>query len=894
MNCLLGDAGIAIGLTSLPFRQETKFYQNELHDSLFPNYKRAVLENFSANDTGSGFASEFRESFYKPVPYYLFGSFDLAVLTLVDDFEMMARTFRAFDPMLSSAQNKSYPENFFYKVITGPTPQFKRDDSIVKLAAQTFLKEDRLPLFAMSLLKLNNALLLGAGTELLRLVIRFINAIAKRQAAANGKVQAILLESYSANEITLLVFTSSYSAAAKLITFIREARLRDLLEAGSSVLRADESPVYLQHCLLTELITGQGKDIDVLNASLFIDTESYFGFDFRLLDPAQRALLERIDSNDTMDLFCQWSVRPGHLGSSIEELGQRNQSEVATCVGRGDLFEQARNLTTRQMIQQVLASLDAESLPRHAKRRQTMPAMAGGVVQSLTLERTNGEYVEADLSLMSFTVEEITAIQDRLRAVWAPKILTAKVLNAFTNYNDGILDPALYGYFVELLPLMKLIQQTVFDWYEAPQKVDLGLVCATLEKVTDNFERAYRNRFYNSYRMGDITDFNLDFKGGIQQLITSFDAAYKAICSELGRPESFVYVAGSPGVYSTRYEVRLNYYHVFQPEIFASIVNHEAANFYFTRFVGQPLPPFATATELAIDPHQRRSSKAPDTILARLDKLRNWHLGEQRILLPYITKALFKYVFVDLLALYFGYNRNGNLFTYWYWGYFAQTSHAYSREGTVDEIQLVTFMLRMRWIQRISRVQAADVSFGMKSFDDLYRDWKPIIDQFLEWLWARTDLNRWNNEVLSYVESKFRRIYRLTEDETVQQISERLEKEAGILRAKIERGETCLYSRVDERSMFKFTEQIFYAYLSLLADRFGKGDILLDRCKDGHPQVRPHHAKALFDPIGGIFTHDPVTRRERFRYRSSLTMSLWDMAQKEKKEVVRKQLRRAV
>jgi hypothetical protein len=439
---------------------------------------------------------------------------------------------------------------------------------------------------------------------------------------------------------------------------------------------------------------------------------------------------------------------------------------------------------------------------------------------------------------------------------------------------------------------MELIQKTVVDWQAPANKTSLGLICATLEKVTDNFERAYRNRFYNSYRMGDITDFNLDFKGGIQQLISSFDAAYKAICSELGRPESFVYVAGSPGVYSTRYEVRLNFYHVFQPEIFACIANHEAANFYFTRFNGRSVPWFALACELA--PVENRSDHNKIVpIFRKLEAMRRRSHGQQRTLLSFVTQPLFNYVFVDLLAFYFGYNRNERLWTYWYWAYFAQNSDAYSRAGHVDELQVVNFMLRLRWIQRISRIHDTEpIRFGMELFDRLFREWTPVLDRFLDWIWNEPELKVWNTEVVSYVESKFHEIYSVSASETIQQITDRLEQGASVLRAKLQRGETCQYSRQDDRSAFKFTEQVLYAYLSLLKDHFGDGDILLDRQEDGRPAIKSSSAKALFDPIGGIFTHDPLTRRERFRYRTALTMSLWDMAEKEKKRAVLRRLKR--
>lgn len=592
MTCLLNDAGIAIGLTSLPFRQEIEFYTEEFEQSLFRKYKKAVLDNFSS-DVRNTFDAEFQDCFYKPIPYYLFGSFDLAVITLVDDFEMMARTFRPFDPMLSSRKGKGYRENFFYKVITGPTPQFREDDSIVRVAQRTFLKDERAPLLVMSLLKLNNALLLGAGTEFLRGVVRFIKAAAKRHETQNPSLQVVLLESYTSNEITLLVFTDSYSSAAELITSIREIRVLDLSKPDGEVFTREAALDLIKDCLITALSPANPEE-KILHAPVFADTETYFGFDFRMLYPEQRALLNLINSNDLLDMFCQWSIKPGHLRHSIDELVKEYRDDVSGCIGRGDIIEQTQGLSTKQVIERLLNSIQNEELPRHATRRQTMPKLTERVVAALPHDGNVAiEYDGPDLRPLAFSVSEITEIQDHLRAVWTPKILTGKLLNTFTNFNDGILDPALYGYFIELLPFMELIQNTVAYWHERTGQTSLGTICQTVEKLTDNFERAYRNRFYNSYRMGDVTDFNLDFKGGIQQLLTSFDAAYKAICSLLGRPESFVYVAGSPGVYSTRYEVRLNYYHVFQPEIFGCIANHEAANFYLTRLDPSNIPSFA-------------------------------------------------------------------------------------------------------------------------------------------------------------------------------------------------------------------------------------------------------------------------------------------------------------
>lgn len=637
---------------------------------------------------------------------------------------------------------------------------------------------------------------------------------------------------------------------------------------------------------------GTGTDGDLLDATLFIDTESYFGFDFRLLKSENSSLLEKIDAGDSMDLFCQWSVKPGHLQDSISDLIANN--ELTTCVGRGDLFEQATGLTTREMVGQVLNSLKTDSRPQHARRRHTMPAMGRTVMESLGLkEEQNATYVDPDLAPMSFSVQEISHIQNGLRALWAPKILTVKVLNAFTNFNDGILDPSLYGYFIELLPIMKLFKEKVVAWNEGREKSSLEEITEALGNLTENFERAYCNRFYNSNRMGDITDFNLDFNGGIQQLITSFDSAYKAICSELGRPESFVYVAGNPGIFSTRFEARLDYYHVFQPEIFASIANHEAATFYFTRYCGQPVPPFAVATDIAQSEHPSHPDQG--ALLRRLSRPRRSKDPQQKVMWEFVTDELFKVIVVDLLAFYFGYNRNYSVFAYWYWGYYAQTYEAYSDAGKVDVTRFGSFMLRMRWIERMTRSSASPaLRFGMTEFDNSYQETRKVVDDFLDSIWNQSDLVNWNREAVYFVESKFGEIHRTHPGETTDQITERLESEMLKMRAKLEQGETCVYAERNEKSSFKFTEQIFYAYLSLLKKRFGDGDILLDRPREGIAVVNATSAKALFDPVGGIFTHDPETRRQRFRYRAGFTMSLWDMAQKEKKRTVLERLRRTI
>jgi hypothetical protein len=152
---LMGDAGIAVCLLSLPFQHEKTFYDREIQ-TIYANYRNAVRNNFG-HAARENLKSEFNY-FYKPSAYFLFGRFDLAVISLIDDFDFSSRTFHPFDPMLDVG-NKPYFENFFCRVITGPTPCLDPQTNIVTRARQTFLAEPRKPLFAMTVLKVSNGLL---------------------------------------------------------------------------------------------------------------------------------------------------------------------------------------------------------------------------------------------------------------------------------------------------------------------------------------------------------------------------------------------------------------------------------------------------------------------------------------------------------------------------------------------------------------------------------------------------------------------------------------------------------------------------------------------------------------------------------------------------------------
>jgi len=45
--------------------------------------------------------------------------------------------------------------------------------------------------------------------------------------------------------------------------------------------------------------------------------------------------------------------------------------------------------------------------------------------------------------------------------------------------------------------------------------------------LNDGFEFAWRNRFHAGWRIGEMADFNLEYKGSIQQFVSADTDAYK-------------------------------------------------------------------------------------------------------------------------------------------------------------------------------------------------------------------------------------------------------------------------------------------------------------------------------------------------------------------------------
>jgi hypothetical protein len=206
--------------------------------------------------------------------------------------------------------------------------------------------------------------------------------------------------------------------------------------------------------------------------------------------------------------------------------------------------------------------------------------------------------------------------------------------------------------------------------------------------------------------MNEITDFNIDFNGGIQQLLLAYDSAYKSLTSLLGEGigRSMAYVSGHSNIESDILSVRLNYFHLYQPEFFAAAATHEAANHFFNRILDEE---------------------------GEEDDL--WMVGSylENDQLSLLEKSVLRYFFMDIVSYYFSYANDFELFFFWHWTSFLQTSLAYNLDGSLHQELFNKFMLRMYLMDAFLELHYFDQPeppFGAAPAS-LARSWKITYEQ---------------------------------------------------------------------------------------------------------------------------------------------------------------------
>ena len=942
--------GIFLGLLTMPFGQEKDFIKYEI-ENLFEQYKENVRNNLNQTVSKN---TEFSRYLYRPRPYCLFGSFDLAVISLVDDFGLATRHFHPFSPLVSDklkadkekGKTDYSSSNYTFHVISGLAPDLRYIDSkeskLLERARQTFLnsRTKDYPFIGITSLKVNNALLIGGGGDTIDIILQEVQSVlSEAELKDNTSLNYCIFHSLSWHELTIVFFSNSYEVIAEQVFALRKLTLKDTKPRGSH--SETRKKIYddckrdslLYHFLESEKIANSSERAEA--AHLFVHTHTIFGYDLNILFDNRR-FDKTLDKK--LNFQMNWDIKPGHLSAFRRALEAKIASSPEykflkngrITAGRGDYtYTITQNAMEgfRKLIKVIIGEKDEKyPLKQHIRQLNTVPEFTRKFPDSQKeVTALSNQYPFHDyLHRFQFKLEEIESVRSTLKRLRVSKVVREKVSNMYTIYNDGISDKILYGYFIELKPFLEMIREMLKSWIEKAddKALPVFVLSNSLDAIAQNFETAYQNRFGQSYIMNEITDHNLKFNGGIQQLVTAYDGAYKSLTTLLGERFikikrdmglSIAYVSGFPNIESDILSVRLNYFHLYQPEFFAAAATHEAANFFFERW------------------YDTMDEKPELENIARL-------LKDDSI--PPFVKSTIQYFFSDTASFHLTYADDFELFFYWHWCSIIQIDALYRQDGSIYQPFLDHFILRMRLIAHYTNNQDVlnkmiSPPFGCDQdifvdvwdevMDNSQRNFEELEENYGEYLKQCYDLvlgflvmdfaYHDKENFFSYIQETIKKDSPFTKEIDDYHDNQKfdffvheeenqaytyvcyarqiyLRNIASEIIKSFKRGELynfdhwrghlpLTYSKDQEAFFF---QALSLAYLKLVQELCGNQAQLLKRAHSSNcVEVDTTNVSLWFDPLGGVFTTKLETRKLYYKYRVIFLKSLWNLSMKRKR-----------
>lgn len=446
-----------------------------------------------------------------------------------------------------------------------------------------------------------------------------------------------------------------------------------------------------------------------------------------------------------------------------------------------------------------------------------------------------------NLKSYQFNHECFVKLRKTFLEVGVAKIITNKIFNLLSNYNDSIRDPIMFIYFIELKSGLDKLVSFIYN-YKDHGKLSTNLVSfqKNLTVITDELQTGFYNRYQNSHSLLEVSDTNLEFKGGIHQIVSAYDVIYKIFTKAIGIPGGFTRVSSMPNVTSSQFSLLLNNNHLFQPEIFISILAHEAANGFLEGNLEN--------TNLLTCFRKLKARK-----LERINHLIGVTLGTD----------IARYFLVDSISFIIGYQEDFKLFMRWHFYHMVQINDSYSNAN-----QLNQFIVHQNFIRIFLLASVLDLDSN-----EGYMQFRNDVRSYYEKQLNNDYFKNINNDLIEFKEDfialwnavkvtlfDFRQIKNLIISSDFNEIL-RLISEGS-------------------KNNFKFA----LVYLNYYLKEKYLNPILPDdklyflKRNDSGVAIKGQNALSanyLFDSRGGLFTFNPLCRGEHFHKSTYFMRQLW-------------------
>lgn len=895
MEYRVDKCGLLIGLVDNQSEiSSEKLFEEEFKKNIFSGYRDHIEE----------IGGEIDKELYKPVGYHLFGDCNMAVLSLIDDFAFPNRVLHTGHGYISESSEE---RKYTLQIVNGIHTWIEDSTEIPTLQEQalsTFLRtENAYPFIGIVSYKLNNGLLIGNGTGLLEILKRKLFGLKK---SVGYSIELICIDCFSNDELTVVYFSTELSSISYFTNETRILKLRDLAEESDNDICelvdniAGSSLLY--ESLKKKLSVKERLDI-VKDAHIFSTSFSHLGYAMTLDDCLPV-------SDEKLIFQYHWDLKPGHYNDFKKEVvGEKlifdTSAEERIMPGidmmqlivKDETFSDFRNKTKKLVSNKKIAQYIR-------KQRINVIFSKPGVAECIN--KPNHPELMKRLSECRFSHQELIELRKDLDACRVSKVLKERTLKMYGTFNDCITDLLFFNYFIELKGYLEGIRIRIHKYLDTvSENTSLEDFHVWLNRMIRNFEQAYYNRFHHSSRMRNISDFNLEYNGGIQQLISAYDTAYKAILKEwLGEESNYncVYVSGYEKVSSDRDSLRINISHITYPELYAATVWKEALNFYWSAS--------EYANPQSLNQVNVAQNKQLLSISDNIRMLKNKILYNKAyvpssyvhtLMLNSTNELFIHYLMADVVVFKTGYMSDFNVFSFWYWHYFSQMSHFYTHEGDMQPEVFVKFLARWVFTRHFKMGKRENIQEDYVAFDpklsELWHCYVYEVSTFIEILLEELErfdfLSHINAEaiLMDYkhwgMEDFFGRELHSDEEQKMLEMFRRWNAELRKQEMAFQEGKVILLDR-QETTDFSFIRNLMYNYLQSISglneSEERKTIHVLERNKKGEILKRHQYCSILSDPLGGMFLVDNSKREDYFKLRSVFYKSLWGAGLQMKKD----------
>lgn len=766
-------------------------------------------------------------------------------------------------------------------------------------------------------------------------------------------------------------------------------------------------------------VIAECRDISPFGTHVFFNTSTTIGFALGILDDLLPTLTEarrdnpdanlpelirevltrtrkdggvwQVDDKDKVCFVRRWSTKAGHDYRAASTLNSGRKEDYLLAIGRADLVypcstaeqpdqESKREATggakfrytdscgvVSEVVLQVLALTTDGDVANE---------LAAGIVSVHTTvavlplrDQSTGSLPKGHTSAsatrerFALTARKIGDIREKLRTLHLPKVTELRVHNALALYNDGVRDNFLFSSFLELRPYIdRLVNYLLEPWDSKVADGGSGRkndryprMIRDVDTLVTNFEAGWRNRFHGGWRLGEISDFNLEFKGGIQQLVTAFDGAYKRLSWLFtGRRDVLALATGSPTIFERAGTCHFNLHDLTQPEFFALHVGHEASE---PALVDLDAAKIKTSWADALGRCQRYRTKLRDRVEREYLMRSNRELFRDLPLMAALfrnSRDFFDQVFADVCGyrtmfgvstLAGGLSAEQQLYSYWTLAGFLSEPENWKSPYQVNGERLLGFLLRT-FLAMCAYPESGTAPDRRDVLEDIGRYWGRLLNSNYVPYEACRQAVRFLDPDCSPARDPFHAsiladVVAVADKDRRGEFVKEMRSRSSTAKELLAKGQ--VYAGESSRSLLGAAEfkpddhdayrrravfdtiAVLRAYLELVKERSGVDDAvsngrnrlsqqLTGVLRAGGPPIRLANwrrilginekrllvsrsgdpkweivgpdpaadASLLFEPRGGTSCWDPAFRRKLLMWRSTLVMSLLDIAEKTK------------